>query len=391
MRKLGKDLTLVCRLAYCSEVCKIPLNDIELSLELLHLKIPSQAKADSYNLIECTYNSALSTTSYNFVNTTVQSYFAALYLTFQPLMHVFTFTSTLQLLDQCQWKVLEFYFGLVGSGLSSVAKDSLFYILSYISQSFNCNHPFVDNHLVLLMLRCLHEAEDDSLSLQAHYDILKSQTFSYNINEIHDSLPAIAYYLTSHNEATWKIYCTHGNIRVDHLMRLIKAFERDKHRKKRCVVVEDKEQLTNDPNRIIITLRNKEYLLTEINIDGKDREEEMSLEKSATVVGSTTLQQSSIKAFGPLYIPLLSYGHLSTDQYMKRKQVKVTVFFNLLKDLLLSHLQVYSSELIKSQYRKDDHNWFLLPFNMRHDFYEAVLINPIIPLHWAKVSFDTLD
>ncbi|XP_019853723.1 PREDICTED: uncharacterized protein LOC109583020 isoform X2 [Amphimedon queenslandica] len=386
MKNLGKDLTFVCRLAYCSVVCKFPLNDVELSLELLHLIIPSQSKADSYNLIECTYNSASSITSHNFVNTMVQNYFAALYLTFQPLMHVFTFTSTLQSLDQSQWKVLEFYFGLVGSGLLSVAKDNLFYILSYISQSFNCNFPFVDNHLVLLMLRCLHEAEDDSLSLQAHYEILKSQTFSYNINEIHDSLPAIAYYLTSHNEAAWKIYCTHGNKGVDQLTRLIKAFERDKHRKKGCVVVEDKEQLTTDPNRIIITLRSKEYVKTEVNVIGKDKEEEMSLEKSATVVGSTTLQQSNIKAFDPLYIPLLSYGHLSTDQYIKRKKIKVTIFFNLLKDLLLSHLQVYSSELIKSQYRKDDHNWFLLPLNMRHDFYEAVLINPIIPLHWAKVQ-----
>ena len=80
------------------------------------------------------------------------------------------------------------------------------------------------------------------------------------------------------------------------------------------------------------------------------------------------------------------FGHQLTEQYRTQRQVENVTFYNMVKDLVAPQLQMYCPILVQAQYRKSDHIWFSFSRNMRYDFYEGVLITPIVPMHWVKVS-----
>ena len=58
----------------------------------------------------------------------------------------------------------------------------------------------------------------------------------------------------------------------------------------------------------------------------------------------------------------------------------------MVKDFIAPQLQMYCPILVQTQYHKSDHIWFSFSRKMRYDFYEGVLMTPIIPMHWVKVS-----
>ena len=208
------DFKMLSRWAYLLHIEEYPESFEQLSNELLQCSFACMADVKQLGMIKSESFEGFfvnPSSHYQFLHPIIQEYLAAYYLINQPLMTVMKFVnSKLFSLDQNKWGILEIYFGLAGAGLSKIAKEALFYMLSYICQSFNGNHPIVSNQKVLLIMRCLNEAQDNTLCLQVHHELFRSQIFSFSIDEIESSINGIAYYLVSsaQDDATWKIYCS---------------------------------------------------------------------------------------------------------------------------------------------------------------------------------------
>ena len=330
-----------------------------------------------------------------------QEYFAAIYLIHQPIMSVMKFVSgNLFSLDKIKWGILEIYFGLARTGISNVAKNSLFHILSYICQSFDCSQPIINNQRVLLIMRCLNESQDGDLCRQAHYELFKSQTFLFKLCDVNNSCYSLAYYLASsiQDSEVWKVYCCSENFVIRKLATFVE--EHSKKGKRKIIVQIDPQLTCGDSDHIVISLRSRDYILNNISeyflkissargisFDGSFSKTFTSDSSLISTVNKVTLSSKIISSGDTSLGFLVPYGHQTTEQYRTQRQVENVTFYNMVKDLVAPQLQMYCPILVQTQYRKSDHIWFSFSRNMRYDFYEGVLITPIVPMHWVKVSF----
>ena len=371
------------------------IQPVEMSNEMMKTEFGAITDIHSFNLVTVSIDGM-----YQFDHVIFQQYLAALHLVHQPAMTTLNFiTNQLFTLEQRNWPVTEFYFSLASSGLFPTAHESLFHILSYICQSFNCSQPVIDNEKVMLIFRCLYEAENESLNLHAYYEIFKSHIFSFKLSQLSsETLNGLAYYIvtTAKHDVTWKVYCCDEQ-KVHRLIKFVErhAVSRKQRRSSVLSIKCDTEMSFGDNDRITITLRSYDYVLSSLKecfLNTPDDLQEVTFESPAIVIAdkitktsiSTTLTSSS-------HLLLLPYGNYSSEQYKAKKEMDSIVFFNMAKELLVPHLQMYSSSIvIESQYRKKDHLWIMLPRNMRCDFYEAVVLYPMIPLHWVKVYINSL-
>ena len=340
-------------------------------------------------------------TQFQFHHPIFQEYFAAVYLIHQPIMSVLKFVSgNLFSLDKSKWGILETYFGLARTGISNVAKNSLFHIMSYICQSFDCSQPIINNEMVLLIMRCLNESQDGDLCRQAHYELFKSQTFLFKLSDVNNSCYSLAYYLASsiQDSEVWKVYCCSE----DFVIRKLAMFV-DEHSKKgkRKLIVQIDPQLTcGDSDHIVISLRSRDYIMSNVSeyflkatstrgvsFDESFSKTFISDSSLFSTVNRATLSSKIISSGAASVGFLVPYGHQTTEQYRTQRQVENVTFYNMVKDLIAPQLQMYCPILVQTQYRKSDHIWFSFSRNMRYDFYEGVLITPIVPMHWVKVSF----
>ena len=114
---------------------------------------------------------------------------------------------------------------------------------------------------------------------------------------------------------------------------------------------------------------------------------EVTSESSVIITADRVTRPSMLVVFSdPSELSLVPYGHQTTEQYRTQRQVENVTFYNMVKDLVAPQLQTYCPILVQTQYCKSDHIWFSFSWNMRCDFYEGVLITPIVPMHWVKVS-----
>ena len=398
------DLNMLSQLAYLLHIEEYPESREQLSNELLQCGFGCMADVKQLGLIKSENTESIGVIDrpsyhYQFLHPIIQEYLAAYYLINQPLMTVMKFVnSKLFSLDQKKWGILEIYFGLAGAGLSKIAKEALFYILSYICQSFNCSHLIVSNQKALLIMRCLNEAQDNNLCLQVHHDLFRSQIFSFTVEEIESSINSVAYYLMSsaQDDATWKIYCSNERFVSRLQLRIYKCTDVRKRMTPVVVIREDHDLMFGDHNRIVISLESQDYVSTTLNehlsCDGRDTHfnsqvHEVTSESSVIVTADRVTRPSMpVVSAGTSELSLLPYGHQTTEQYRTQRQVENVTFYNMVKDIVAPQLQMYCPILVQTQYRKSDHIWFSLSRNMRYDFYENVLISPIVPMHWVKVS-----
>ena len=278
------DFKMLSRLAYLLHIGEYPESFDQLSNELLQCSFACMADVKQLGMIKSenieTVEGVIVNPSshYQFLHPIIQEYLAAYYLINQPLMTVLKFVnSKLFSLDQKKWGILEIYFGLAGAGLSKIAKEALFYILSYICQSFNGSHLIVSNQKALLIMRCLNEAQDNNLCLQVHHDLFRSQIFSFTVEEIESSINSVAYYLVSsaQDDATWKIYCSNERFVSRLQLRIYKCTDLRKRKMTPVVVIrEDHDLMFGDHNRIVISLESQDYVSTTLNehlsCDGRD-------------------------------------------------------------------------------------------------------------------------
>ena len=338
---------------------------------------------------------------FQFCHPVFQEYFAAVYLIHQPIMSVLKFVSgNLFSLDKSKWGILEIYFGLAKTGISNVAKNSLFHILSHICQSFDCSQPIINNQRVLLIMRCLNESQDGDLCRQTHYELFKSQTFLFKLCDVSNSCYSLAYYLASsiQDNEVWKVYCCSEDLVIRKLAMFVE--EHSKKGKRKIIVQIDPQLTCGDSDHIVISLRSRDYILSNvseyflkissargISSDGSFSETFTSDSSLISTMNKVTLSSKIISSGDASVGFLVPYGHQTTEQYRTQRQVENVTFFNMVKDLVAPQLQMYCPILVQTQYRKSDHIWFSFSRNMRYDFYEGVLISPIVPMHWVKVSF----
>ena len=391
------DLKMLSRWAYLLHIEEYPESFEQLSNELLKCRFACMADVKQLGLIKSmSYEGFFVNPSYHyqFLHPIIQEYFAAYYLINQPLMTVMKFVNDkLFSLDPKKWGILEMYFGLAGAGLSKIAKEALFYMLSYICQSFDDSHPIVSNQKALLIMRCLNEAQDNNLCLQVHHELFRSQIFSFSIDEIESSINGIAYYLVSsaQNDATWKLYCSNERLVSKLKLRIHKCMNMTKRKTPVLVVREDRDLLFGDLNRIVISLRRRDYVFTalseHISYGGRDTRFDSQVHKvtseSSVIV---TAERATRPSMTVVTLDLVPYGHQTRKEYRMQRQVKNVLSFNMVKDLVAPQLQKYCPILVQTEYRRNDHIWFSFSDNMRCDFYENVLIAPIVPIHWVKVS-----
>ena len=266
------DFKMLSRWAYLLHIEEYPESFEQLSNELLQCSFACMADVKQLGMIKSESFEGFfvnPSSHYQFLHPIIQEYLAAYYLINQPLMTVMKFVnSKLFSLDQNKWGILEIYFGLAGAGLSKIAKEALFYMLSYICQSFNGSHPIVGNQKALLIMRCLNEAQDNNLCLQVHHDLFRSQIFSFTVEEIESSINSVAYYLVSsaQDDASWKIYCSNERF-VSRLQLCIYKCTDLRKRKMTPVVVirEDHDLMFGDLNRIVICLESQYYVSTTLS------------------------------------------------------------------------------------------------------------------------------
>ena len=375
------DFKMLSRWAYLLHIEEHPKSFQQLSNELLQYGFACMEDVNQLGLLKNESTKPVGVIDrpsyhYQFLHPIIQEYLAGYYLINQPLMTVLKFVnSKLFSLDQNKWGVLEMYFGLAGAGLCKIAKEALFYIVSYICQSFNGSHPIVSNQKVLLIMRCLNEAQDNNLCLQVHHELFRSQIFSFNIDEIESSINGVAYYLVSsaQDDNTWKIYCSDERLVSKLKLRIRKRTDLRRRKTPVVVIGEDHYLMFGDLNRIVIHLESQNY--------------EVTSESPIIVTADQVIRPSMlVVSSDPSELSLVPYGHQTTEQYRTQRQVENVTFYNMVKDLVAPQLQMYCPILVQTQYRKSDHIWFSFSQNMRHDFYEGVQITPFVPMHWVKVS-----
>ena len=399
------SLLFLANLAFAVSLCgaDVSLATVALSNQLLCAGIASLQEVEAFGLAVL-QEQERGGANIRFTHPIIQYYLSALHLLLEPVMSVMKFvTNRMFSLDKDKWKILEMFFGLAMTDISPFARDCLFYILSFISQAFNATQPYIDNSTkyVLLMKRCLYETQDDSLCIQVHYELLRSHIFCYDLPTINENVSSIAYYMVVQEDASWNIYCR-GQRLIDQLVASLEQWKNIKKKKTKCYNIREIQSLGLDfdnPGIVVISLRSHEYtqtMLKEIfelsapgglNTRTVQLEGPRSMEPSVTVSSGTVTEKTSVtrKSMDQTFLSLLPYGSFSREQYEKRKRQLVVIYYNMIKDLVIPHMQVYCTVLINAQYRKDDHIWFKFTRNMRHDFYEAVVINPLVPLHWIKV------
>ena len=397
------DLKTLSRWAYLLHIEEYPESFEELSNELLKCRFACMADVKQLGMIKSmSYEGFFVNPScnYQFLHPIIQEYFAAYYLINQPLMTVMKFVNDkLFSLDPKKWGILEMYFGLAGAGLSKIAKAALFYILNYICLSFDDSHPIVSNQKALLIMRCLNEAQDNNLCLQVHHELFRSHIFSFSIDEIESSINGIAYYLVSsaQDDTTWKLYCSKEKLVSRLKLRIHKCMNMTKRKTPVLVVKEDHDLMFGDLNRIVISLRRRDYVINTLreylSYDGcgthfNSRAYEATSKSSVVVTADQVTRPSmSVVSSHLSELSLVPYGHQTTEQYRMQRRAENVLFYNIVKDFVAPQLQMYCPILVQTEYRKNDHIWFSFSRNTRYDFSESVLITPIVPMHWVKVSY----
>ena len=401
--KTRVSLFFLASLAFTISLCgpDASLSSVALSNQLLCAGIASLQEVQAFELAS---QLEMRAGEVKFHHPILQDYLSALHLILEPVMSVMRFVSSQILsLDRDRWKILEFFFGLSMTDISPVARDCRFHILGLISEAFNATQPYVNNEFVLLMKRCIYETQDDSLCIQVHYELLRSHIYCYSLAEINENVPYISNYLLAQEGAVWNIYCRDQR-HIKGFLQSLEKLHKVKKKKSKCYDVKEIETLGlnfNDPNTVVISLRNLEYTITTLrdfletsqpscpNIRTVQLEGPQASEPSVAVASSSITTKTtglvSQKPAEVLALSLLPYGHFTYEQYERRKRKMVLTYYNMIKDLVIPHMQVYCTVLINAQYRKDDHILFKFTCNMRYDFYEAVVINPIAPMHWIKV------
>lgn len=399
------SIFFLANLAFTISLCgsDAALSSVALSNQLLCAGIASLQEVQVFELASQLERRAGSV-PIKFHHPILQDYLSGLHLILEPVMSVMRFVSRQILsLDRDKWRILEFFFGLSMTDISPVARDCRFHILGLISEAFNANQPYVNNELVLLMKRCIYETQDDSLCIQVHYELLRSHIYCYSLAEINENVPYIANYLLAQESAMWNIYCRDQR-HIGDFLESLEKLQKVKKKKSKCYDVKEIETLGlnfDDQNTVVISLRNMEYTITTLkdllesselsrpNIRTVQLEGPRSAEPSVAVASSSiTVKTTGLASQKPAEVLALSlspYGYFSYEQYERRKKKMVLIYYNMVKDLVIPHMQVYCTVLINAQYRKDDHILFKFTRNMRYDFYEAVTINPIVPMHWIKV------
>lgn len=374
-------IALVCRLAFIKSTGHNPDN-IELSNVLLQQGLEAITSSNTHHLID--FGTLLdgpysSSNSYSFVDRTIQKFLTAVYLCHQPIMttidfikqYIFCQSSEDSVIAKDCGEVLQYLFGLVGSGLGQCLNEVLPHLLHYTCQFVVTNDPVVDNPTALLVLACLRQAQNPPLCLKVHYEFFKRQILSYKLIDL--QLDDISFYLASTTEShqAWTIYYNDETMKPS-LVELITSI---KHKYSVNVNTRHYAALTRyETGRVTISNRNSDHLLSvmgQSRLVGRDE-------------SFTALQEGAISPGPSSPFPSV-YGYLRNEQYENMKTYENITYFNLVKDVLMPPLQLYSTLPMQAQYRKGDHIWLMGSQNIRHDFYKNVMLSPLSPMHWVKV------
>lgn len=375
-------ITLVCRLAFV-KTCGHNPEIVELSNALLQQGHETITTRNTLGLIDFrTFHDEQfsSGNSFSFIDLTLQKLLTAMYLCHQPIMTVIDFikqfifgeSSKDSVIVKDCGEVLQFVFGLAESkhGIGECTSDVLPHLLHYTCQFIPSTEPIVDNNIALLVLACLRQAQSPSLCKKVHHEFFKRQILSYKIDmlELHD----IKYYLASTTEQhqNWTLYCNDESDKPN-LVEFVSSIKREFSV---TVHVRCYPALTRyETRRVTISNRNPDHLLNVMGqVLGKDQ--------------STTILQEGATSSSSSQVPSV-YGYLTVEQMESMKAYENITYYNMVKDLLMTPLQLYSTLPMQTQYRKGDHIWLMGSQNIRYNFYKNVEISPLPAMHWVKVSY----
>ena len=372
---------VICRLALVQTQGHV-LNPLELSNQLLQKGYGCLGDVNVYGLIdECTEHHLLEYGTCNFIHVHVQHFLAAINLLKVPLMEICQFLKNYTLAEhdpivaKNSSTVVQFFFGLASSIFGEGSTALLQNIIKYLTQYINRDAPIIDSKVSILILNCLYEAQNPSLYRQVQNETFTRQIFSFDIKVIEDNLEPFAYYLLHTSEtrmAVWTIYCSSkqkSNINV--LGKKITEL-------KGTANVKTGTKLTaTDQRRVVISNKNTEYLinvLSEIGLDSREssidgRERRDSSVSEASIGGrersdSLVSEASSISSSTEHHITVPP-DRLEDSSLMLSNKWSIPTDTSMLSE----KLSIPASSI------------------SIHNFYDSVLITPMIPMHWVKVSY----
>ena len=317
----------------------------------------------------------------------LEAYFAAVHLARSPVMVVVDFvTETLPVAEE-GWSVLKILSGFCGGNLWSQHGKSM------LPQIMNCvfttqlpvNEPVVLLPQFYHILECLKESEDPKLYRMLLQEYLMARTIVLSPTDLEDWMSSIAAFVVHAlpSNEHWTCFVSHGKS-----VSLVNKFCKENQG---FVVARDISVLNIELDRdlLVLTTRKVDYLHYTLApfIHRAISQGVQDIPRSRTIASqpfkaetsySTNPQSPSQQSFGP-------YGYITEAQYESKKKFRNTSHFNLVKDLVVPHIQKHSTELVKAQYRKSDHLWMSVSSNVRNDWYEAVRTAPNVPIHWVRV------
>ena len=376
-------ISLVCHLALL-KILGYSHESVEFSNELLQLGFGCLSDINTFGLIDVRTEHEQpyqqDGNSYSFVDLAIQKFLAAVFLSCQPITRTFNFIKQYILSeDQHQSSradcedILQFCFAIGDSGLTENRAAVLFHVLHFLCQFVNTNNAIIDDRIVILVISCLYQMQNEALCLQVHNEYFQYHTISYNVSKIEDKLSHLAYYLvcTTQQRRYWTVYCSEeraGNV----IMK--KSQEQGGNVLIRCC-----SELTQlESGRVIISKNYPHsvmaFLISQHQSTNSQAFTETSPSSAAVVVSPTPPPTRN------RYDPVNKY--LTDEQSEKRTIVS---YSNMVENVKLPRQQLHRpTVLARSQYYKGDRIWSSSSGNINNEVYENIQITPIAPL--VKVS-----
>ena len=372
------------------------LTQVELSNNMACKGYGCLVDLDLFGLVKVlAYGDIGSRGGFYFVDKHVQFYLAAIGLLHQPLMNIVDFLKQFVIFNEDKevktncCLVTQLLFGLAKSVLGDGASALLQNLLRFFSIYIDKEAPIENDEVAVLIIQCLYQAQNHSLCLMAHHETFKRHIFVLKEELVQTSKEALLYFLhsTLDKAQPWILYSQNQERCTDILEST--SF------KSKLNVMGDKRLTSSFPESVIISTQNVDYVLS-VLVPQKSFVHVSTSEETSRAVAtdSPAVVVSAGRELGSLVssdvtssrVSKAAYGFQTAEQFELMAVAQVPFFFNLTKDMMIPKLQLWCPSLIKSQYRKKDHIWFAFTINMRHHFYECVLISPIQALHWVKVS-----
>ena len=379
---------MVCHLAFL-KILSYNHESVEFSNELLRLGFGCLSDVNTFGLIDVRTEHAQpyqqDSNSYSFVDLVIQKFLAAVFLSCQPITRTFDFIKQYILSEdqhqssraECE-DILQFCFAIGDSGLTENRAAVLFHVLHFLCQFVNTNNGIIDDRIVLLVISCLYQMQNEALCLQVHNEFFQLHTISYNVSKIEDKLSDLAYYLvsTTQQRRYWTVYCSEertGNVIVK------KAQEQGGNVLIRCC-----SELTQlESGRVIISENYPRsvmaFLISQHQSTYSQAFTETSSSSTDVVVSLTPLPTHNI---------LVGSSDYPVNEYLTEEQLekfKIVSSRNMVEKAKLLRRQLHhSSMLVRSRYYKGNNIWLLSSDNINNEVYENIQITPIAPV--VKVS-----